>query len=150
MTIDVLQKDVGTWDARIEVLAGPAPNVSTGTMTSRMTCGGTWLVSDYVGDAELPGGGRFEGHGMWTFDKTKQRFVGVWADNMMGFLAPGEGTWDPATRTMTYVYEATVGERHIKWRQTTRNVDDDTTEFLSFVPETSSTPSMRATYKRRR
>ena len=155
MSIELLQKDVGTWRARIEVLAGPAPNVSTGTMTSRLTCGGTWLVSDYVADAELAPGVRFEGHGMWTFDKGKQKFVGVWADSMMGFLAPGEGTWDAEARTMTYVYEARVptpegGERHLKWRQTTRHVDDDTTEFLSFMPDTSTTPMMRATYKRQR
>lgn len=143
MTVDLLKKDVGTWRATIEVIVGPVPNTSTGTMTSRMTCGGTWLVSDYVGDT-----GEFQGHGMWTFDKSKGKYVGVWADNMMQFVAPGEGTWDEATRTMTYLYEAQIGEKRIKWRQTTKHVDDDTTEFQSFVPDTSTSPMMKATYKR--
>lgn len=135
--LDVLEKDVGTWDARIEVFAGPG-STSTGTMTSRRVCGGKWLVSDYVGD------GGFSGHGMWTWDPSKQKYVGVWADDMTTFLAPGEGTWDG--RTMTYVYEA----NGMRWKQTTESVDDDTRVFLSFVPDTAEQPMMKATYRRRR
>ena len=143
MSLEVFQKDVGVWDATIEVFAGPAPSTSTGTMTNRMACNGTWLVSDYVGDS-----GQFSGHGMWTFDKTKNKFVGVWADNMMQFLAPGEGSWDG--RVMTFFYDAKIGDKAMRWKQTTEQVDKDTQVFLSFMPDTAEKPMMKATYKRRK
>lgn len=140
----VLEKDVGEWDAKVEVYAGPVPSSSTGRMTSRLTCGGKWLVSDYVGDSG------FSGHGMWTWDPAKRRYVGIWADDMTSFVAPGEGTWDPATRTMTFHYEAKIGDRVVKWRQTTQTVDADTLVFRSFMPDTATTEMMKATYVRRR
>lgn len=143
---DVLWKDLGVWRAEVEVYVGPpaaggGPQRSTGTMTTTKACGGTWLVSDYQGE-------QFFGHGMWTWDASKKKYVGVWADNMMQFVAPGEGTWDPATQTMTYVYEATIGDKAMRWRQTTRSIDDDTREFLSFVPHDAPAPMMKVVYRR--
>jgi hypothetical protein len=141
---DVFDKDVGEWDALIEVYAGPAPSTSTGRMTSRRTCGGLWLVADYQGDSG------FSGHGMWTYDAQKKKYVGVWADAMTTFLAPGEGTWDAATRTMTFLYEARIGDRTMRWRQTTESVGDSTQIFRSYVPDTADKEMMKATYKRRK
>lgn len=140
----VFEKDVGEWDARVEVYVGPVPSASTGRMSTRLACGGLWLVSDYRGDSG------FEGHGMWTWDPQKRKYVGVWADGMTTFVAPGEGTWDPATRTMTFHYEAKLGDRLVRWRQTTQTVDDDTQVFRSFMPDTATKEMMKATYTRRR
>ena len=139
----VFKKDIGEWDADIEVYAGPAPSKSKGRMTNRLTCGGMWLVSDYQADSG------FSGHGMWTWDPTKKKYVGVWADNMMTFLAPGEGVWDAASKTMTFLYEAVVGDKKIRWRQTTTNVDENTLVFKSFVPDDATKETMKATYRRR-
>ena len=80
----------------------------------------------------------------------KDKFVGVWGDNMMTFVAPGEGTWDASTKTMTFFYEATINGKQMRWKQTTRTVDDDTLEFRSFVPDTAPAAMMEATYRRRR
>ena len=145
----VFDKDVGEWDAAVDVFAGPAPTSSKGKMTSRLTCGGLWLVSDYVADSTFSGPG-FSGHGMWTWDPAKKKYVGVWADNMMTFVAPGEGSWDPSSRTMTFIYEAKVGEKTLRWKQTHQSVDDDTQVFKSFVPEDAPKEMMRAVYTRRR
>ena len=146
----LFDKDVGEWDAVVDVYAGPTPTSSKGKMTSRLTCGGLWLVSDYVADSG------FSGHGMWTWDAAKKKYVGVWADHVMSFLAPGEGTWDPATKTMTFWYEAKIGDKTVRWRQTTQLVDENTQLFKSFMPESAGGPEdapkemMKVVYTRRR
>jgi len=140
---EVFEKDVGEWDAHVEVYAGPAPTTSKGTMTSRLACGGLWLVSDYKGDSG------FDGHGMWTWDAAKKKYVGVWADNQMTFLAPGEGTWDPEKKTMTFEYSATINGKDMRWKQITENVDANTQVFRSFMPHDAAKEMMKVTYKRR-
>src|SRR5205823_11290428 len=110
---------------------------------SRLTCGDTWLVSDYQADSG------FSGHGMWTWDPSKKKYVGVWADNMMTYLAPGEGDWDASTKTMTFRYQADVGGKTMRWRQTTTTVDDNTLVFKSYVPEDAPKEMMKVTYRRR-
>ncbi|HEY4222764.1 MAG TPA: DUF1579 family protein [Myxococcota bacterium] len=137
----IFKKDVGEWDADVEVFA-PVHAKSKGRMTSRLTCGGLWLVSDYDG-------GGFVGHGMWTWDASKKMYVGVWADSMITFLAPGEGTWDAGKKTMTFRYQAEVGGRPVKWRQTTTTIDANTLVFRSFVPDDAASETMKVTYRRR-
>lgn len=139
---EIFHRDIGDWDAAVEVF-GPNPSTSHGRMTSRLTCGDKWLVSDYQAESG------FSGHGMWTWDPSRKKYVGTWADNMMTFLAPGEGTWDASTKTMTFIYEATVGEKKLKWRQTTTSVDENTRVFKSFVPDDAPREMMKVTYRRR-
>lgn len=139
----VFHKDVGEWDADVEVNTGSSSSKTKGRMTSRLTCGGMWLVSDYSSE------GGFSGHGMWTWDPQKKKYVGVWADNQMTFVAPGEGHWDPSKRTMTFVYEATVGGKLMRWKQTTETVDGNTLLFKSFVPDDAPKEMMKVTYRRR-
>jgi hypothetical protein len=57
--------DLGVWDADVEVLAGPAPSRTSGSMTSRAACGGVWLVSDF----ETASG--FAGHGIQTWARAE-------------------------------------------------------------------------------
>src|SRR5687767_7116392 len=49
----VFEKDVGLWDAEIEVRPGPGAPVqrSRGVSENRLTCGGAWLVTDYRADS---------------------------------------------------------------------------------------------------
>ena len=138
---DVLKKLVGNWDTTMKM----GGMDSKGTVTYKMELGGLWLTSSM--ESELLGQ-KFTGRGLDSYDAGKKKYVGVWADAMMTFLAPGEGTWDPATQTMTFLYEATIGEKHIKWRQTTQSVDADTRVFMSFVPDTADKPMMKVTYRR--
>jgi hypothetical protein len=142
----VYGKDVGVWDAEVEVRFGPTPTRSKGVSTSRWTCGGRWLVTDYESDSG------FSGHGVYGFDPAKGRHVGMWVDNMRGFAAVMQGRWDPATRTMEFVTEATVQGRPMRWRELTQSVDADTQVFRSLFPgpDGHETEVMTITYRRRR
>jgi hypothetical protein len=144
----VFDKDVGTWDATTEIRPsreGPVER-STGVATSRRACGGRWLLTDYRSDTG------FEGHGVYGWDPARGKYVGTWVDNLRGFIAVSEGEWDSATRTMTFVTEATVGDRTLRWRETTETRDRDTQVFRSFMPgpDGREFELMTVTYRRRR
>src|SRR5262249_30047703 len=113
---EVLRKDVGTWDVTIEIRMAPGapPMTSSGVATSRLGCGGMWLISDF--ENETSG---FEGHGVFGWDSTKGTYVGTWVDPMRTFLAVAEGTWDAAKKTMTMHFEASPGGKHLRWKEVT-------------------------------
>jgi hypothetical protein len=126
----VFEKDVGTWTAEIEVRPQPGgePVRSKGVSTSRLACGGRWLVTDYQADSG------FEGHGVYGWDAAKSAYVGTWVDNMRTFLAISTGAWDAEKKIMTFTTEAVVGERTIRWREVTETVDADHQIYRSFMP----------------
>ena len=96
----MLKDEVGTWDAKVKFyMAGPdaPPEVSDGVETNRML-GELWLISEFEGGF---GGATFTGHGLIGFDPRADRFVMSWADSMSTTLLSLQGTYDPATRTMT-------------------------------------------------
>jgi hypothetical protein len=144
---EVLRKDVGTWDAVVEVKTGGPTQVSTGVMVGRLACGGLWLVTDFKNETG------FEGHGVYGFDPVKGKYTGFWVDPMRTGLAPMEGLWDPSTKTMTMVAELVLpGGRTMRWRETTETVDDDTQVWRSLMPgpDGREVEVMKTTYRRRR
>ena len=146
---EVLRKDVGVWDATVELRMAPGgpPQVSSGVAKNRLACGGRWLVSDFVNETT-----GFEGHGVYGYDPRKGSYVGTWVDPMRTFLAVGVGTWDAATRTMTFVIEAELPHGPMRWRETTETRDADTQVFRSFMPLPGGGEHevMTVTYRRRR
>jgi hypothetical protein len=146
----VFQKDVGTWDASIEIRMGPGePQRSSGVATSRLACGGTWLITDFINEST-----GFEGHGVYGWDPRKGSYVGTWVDPMRSFLAVGEGSWDAAAKVMTFRFEAELspGAPPMRWREVTETRDPDTQVFRSFMPGPggSELEVMTVTYRRRR
>jgi Protein of unknown function (DUF1579) len=126
---EIFQKDVGTWDAEVVVRPGPGapPQTSRGVAVNRLI-GGVWLVSDFKNDSD------FEGHGVYGWDPAKKKYVGTWVDSMRTFLAPMEGMWDAATKTMTFVGEGTTADgRTMRWRETTTVTGPDTQVFRTFI-----------------
>jgi hypothetical protein len=68
-------------------------------------------------------------------------------------LAPMEGSWDPATKTMTFAAELVLpGGRTMRWRETTETVDADTQVWRSLMPgpDGAEVEVMKTTYRRRR
>jgi hypothetical protein len=134
---------VGTWDGDVIVRMQGAPEQkSRGVMTSRLACGGLWLIMDFKNETT-----GFEGHGMFGYDVQKKKYVGTWVDPMRTFLAPMEGTWDAGKRTMTFV----VDHGPMQWRETTEQVDDVTQVFRVFMAPAGAPEAevMTVTYKRR-
>jgi len=117
--IKVFEKDLGTWDAEIEVRPQPGTEVqrSRGVTVNRLV-GGRWLVGDYKNETT-----GFEGHGVYGWDAAKQRYVGTWVDSMRSAMILTEGTWDAATRTMTFVGEMQHGGQTLRWRDITQTVE---------------------------
>lgn len=147
---EVFNKDVGTWDAKLEIrpYAGAPAQLSTAVATNRLICGGLWLIAEFRNETT-----GFEGHGVYGWDAVKQKYVGVWVDSAQNFLATSEGSWDAATRTMTLWAEATVpGGKRMRWRDVTETRDADTQIFRHIIelPDGADFEMITATYTRRR
>ena len=144
----LLQKDVGEWDATITVTPSPGapPQGSTGRMTGHLISGGRWLITDFKNHTT-----GFEGHGIYGFNAASGRYVGTWVDDMRTNLYVGEGEWDAASRTMTYVWKATMPNgQPMAWKETSQLVSNDEQLFrvLFPLPDGGEFEMMRALYRR--
>lgn len=145
--IEVLQEDVGTWDALVEIRTpGPPVPASAGVSEHRLV-GGRWLVVDFRSETG------FEGHGVTGWDTVRRAYVSTWVDTARTFLAVGEGRWDPQARTMIVTFEAVLPDgRSHRWREVTERPEPDTRVFRSLMPgpDGAEHEVMTATYRRRR
>lgn len=108
----VLSQGVGTWSYTVKMWMSPDPNAppmeSTGTTVMREVMGGRYIVGDHTGKMQMPGADgkmtdmEFKGMSTEGYDNVKKKFVMTWIDNMGTGIMNLEGTYDPATRTMTY------------------------------------------------
>lgn len=151
----LLAEDVGTWDADCKLYflgPGSEPMRFAGVETIEMM-GDLWMLQHFEGEL---GGLPFEGRAMVGWDAEKKKYVGVWADTMTSHMAEMEGTYDPATRTMTTWVDGrdpltgqATREKHVE-----RHVDDDTRLFEMHAPspmaEGQLVKVMEVTYRRRR
>ena len=98
---EMLKKDVGTWDATVEMFMAPGapPAVSKGTETVTMM-GGFWQLTEFKSEMM---GQPFEGRGAMGYDPAKKKFVGTWVDTMAPAYYTVEGTYDAATKTLTAI-----------------------------------------------
>jgi hypothetical protein len=150
---DLLKKDVGVWDATVEMSAGPpgtAPMVSKGTETVTLAVGGMWQVTEFKGELM---GAPFEGRGLMGFDPGKKKYVGSWVDSMTPSISPMEASYDPATKTMTGWMEAPDPTGKLtKSKHTTEWRDADTRVFNMFMtaPDGKEYPVLKITYKRQK
>jgi hypothetical protein len=145
---EMLKKDVGTWDATVEMFMEPGapPSSSKGTETVTMM-GGFWQVSEFK--AEMMGQ-PFEGRGAAGYDPAKKKYVGTWIDTMTPAYYTMEATYDAATKTMTSTMEGPDPSGQVtKTKATTEWKDPDTRVFTMYGPDGKSA-GMRITYKRRK
>lgn len=115
--LDVLKMEEGVWDAAIEfppAAPGQAPTHATGVQTNTFVTGKRWIRNDFEVDA------KYGGHGTWGYDPKKQRYVGIWVDSNQDYIRLDEGTWDAASKTMTWTSELRQPEPHppAKYRMT--------------------------------
>jgi hypothetical protein len=148
----LLKKDVGTWDATVEMNGPPGTPamVSKATETVAVTCGGLWQVSEFKGDM---GGMAFEGRSTVGYDPAKKKYVGTWVDSTTAGLTLTEATYDPAKKTMTGWLEGPDATgKTTKMKEVTEWKDDDTRVFTMFTtaPDGKDYPIMKISYKRRK
>ena len=145
---ELLEKDAGEWDADITVTPTPgaAPQNSTGRLVGRLISGGRWLITDFRNHTT-----GFEGHGIYGYNAATKRYVGTWVDDMRTNIYVGEGAWDAASRTMTYVWSATLPNgQTMAWKETSQSVSETEQIFrvLFPAPDGAEFEMMRAVYRR--
>jgi hypothetical protein len=105
----------GNWNYTIKFWMNPDPNAppeqSKGTATRKSIMGGRYTVMDVTGKMKMPDeNGKmkemtFKGMGIEGYDNVKRKFVASWIDNMGTGIEFSDGTYDPATKTLTYTSE---------------------------------------------
>jgi hypothetical protein len=147
----LLQKDVGTWDAEITLFPGEGaePAKSKGTETCKMLKGDMWLMSHFEGEMA---GMEFAGAGMFGYDPTEKKYVGIWADSMSPHMMTIKGEYDAATNTMTSTGEGKEpsGGTFVA-KLISRYLEDGTRTFEMHMrgPNGEFTKMMAIKYKRR-
>jgi hypothetical protein len=126
----------GNWTYTIKFWMNPDPNAkpqeSKGTAARKSIMDGRYSTLDVTGKMEMPGpDGKkkemtFKGHGIEGYDNVKRKFVGSWIDNMGTGIMFSEGTYDPTTKTFTYLseFEAVPGMTQ-KIREVIKMTDKD-------------------------
>ena len=130
----ILEGMVGTWTYKVKSWMTPdgsgPPMESTGKTVSKALMGGRYFTSEHSGKFEMPGpDGKmqsmdFNGISTEAYDNAKKKYVSTWIDNMSTGIMVMEGTFDPATKTLTYTgeYEPLPGMK-TKARQTIKIVN---------------------------
>jgi len=100
-THKMLAKSAGTWSATVTMWMQPGapPTTSTATATNEMIMGGRYLRSTNKGTfMQMP----FEGVGITGYDNVKKQYVNSWIDHMGTGIMTMTGTWDEASKSITY------------------------------------------------
>jgi len=137
----LLADGAGTWDYKVKFWMSPdgPPMESVGTTVARVVMEGRYVITDHTGKMQMPGPDGammdmpFKGMAVEGYDNAKKKFVSSWIDNMGTGIMNSEGTYDPASKTLTYVseYEPMPGMK-TKVRQVLKFADKDhrTMEFF--------------------
>lgn len=143
----VLKQTEGEWNALCKMSDGTE---SKGVSSSKMECGGLWLVTSFEGDI---GGTKFQGKGLDSYDATKKKYVAVWVDSMTTSPMILEGTYDEKTKTMTMTGEGKMPDGTLaKHRLVTKYADKDHHSFEMFMtlPDGKETSMMTIEYTRKK
>lgn len=105
----------GSWNYAIKMWMSPDPNAkpqeSKGTASRKSVMGGRYVMMDVTGKMQMPDQTgkmkdmEFKGMGVEGYDNVKKKFVSSWIDNMGTGIQFSDGTYDPATKTLTYTSE---------------------------------------------
>jgi Protein of unknown function (DUF1579) len=134
---------VGTWKYHTKYWMNPDPKAppmeSDGKAVVKSIMGGRYIESNHTGKMQMQGPEghkmdmEFKGMEIDGFDNSLKKFVGSWIDNMGTGIMHSEGTYDPATSTLTYHSEYSPMPGTItKVRQTIKIVDKDHHAFEFF------------------
>ena len=103
---EMLASRVGTWKAEVKMWMDPSqpPSTSEATTVCEAMLGGRYFKSTHTG---MMMGMPFEGFEISGYDNVKKEFFNVWIDNMGTGIMVSTGTYDEATRTLTFTGKMT-------------------------------------------
>jgi len=96
---ELLPKLAGNWRAKFALSMPGAPPMESEARVESELLGKLWIVTRY--DDPQMMGEAFHGAELFGYDPDKKQYVSAWVDNQDAHLALQEGTYDPATRTLT-------------------------------------------------
>lgn len=99
----------GNWVGETSMWMSPdaAPEKTTLTATHEMILGGRYQVVTHKGTMM---GMPFEGVSTTAYDNARKKFINTWIDNTGTGVMYLEGTWDEATKTITYIGKMVAAE----------------------------------------
>jgi hypothetical protein len=106
----MLADTAGNWSYVVKMWMDPkgAPTESKGAAVRKAVMEGRYVTGEYTGSFKMPGpDGKmkdmaFKGMSMDGYDNVKKKFVSGWVDNMGTGIMVTEGTYDAATKSITY------------------------------------------------
>ena len=143
----------GSWTGDIQLWMAPGapPMTSNGTCTNTMVLGGRYQQSSYTGSFM---GQPFEGLSTMAFDKAKKVFIFTWLDNMGTGVMSGTGTWNDATKSVTFTGRMVDAStyKEVPFREVFRVIDNDhqVMEMYGPGPDGKEFKSMQINYTRRK
>ena len=130
---EMLASRVGTWKAEVTMWMDPSqpPTTSEATTVCESMLGGRYFKSTHSG---MMMGMPFEGFEISGYDNVKKKFFNVWIDNMGTGIMVSEGTYDEATKTLTYTGQMTepMGTE-MNVREVVNHTDNDHSTFEMYV-----------------
>ncbi len=140
----------GTWsvDGKDYMTNPASPTMSTGEAKFETVLGGRFLVQHYHSTFQ---GQPFEGMGITGYDNAKKKFVGNWVDNMGTGIMNTEGTYDPASKTMTEHSDMSSPMGTMKVKMVTKHDNENQFTFTMYMmgPDGKESKSMELIYKRK-
>lgn len=100
-----LEPMVGEWEVSMTMHTPMGAMPAEGVEKNRMVCD-KWLESDFTSEIM---GMPFQGRGLFGWDAQKERYSGVWVDNMSAEMAFMEGVWSDEEKAIVWTYEQVNG-----------------------------------------
>ncbi|HEY6435953.1 MAG TPA: DUF1579 domain-containing protein [Ignavibacteriaceae bacterium] len=130
---EMLASRVGTWKAEVKMWMDPSqpPTTSEATTVCEAMLGGRYFKSTHTG---MMMGMPFEGFEISGYDNVKKEFFNVWMDNMGTGIMVSTGTYDEATKTLTFTGKMTepMG-KEMSVREVVKATDNDHSTFEMYM-----------------
>lgn len=138
-----LKKLEGNWDLVMKF----GGSETKGTVVYKMELGGLWLTGSL--ECELFGT-KFQGKSLDTYDASKKKYIGVWADSMSTQPMLLEGTYDKDKKTLTMSGDGPgMDGKPTKYKSVSEYPDDDTINFTMYIGD-GKDPAFTIVYKRKK
>lgn len=135
----MLMKSAGNWTGETTMwMKKDAPPVtSKANAVYKSELGGRFLSSYFSGEMM---GMPFEGKGTTGYDNYKKKYVSTWTDNMGTGVMVMEGTWDEATKSVTYTGSMTspANGKECKMKEIYTIIDDNNEKMEMYGPDSKT------------
>ena len=132
----MLAKSDGSWDAETTMWMAPdaPPQKGKGTSVNKMIKGGRFQQISFTGNFM---GQPYEGSGINGYDNAKKVYTSTWYDNMNTSIMNMEGTWDEASKAITFKGKSVcmANGKEVEMKEVFKIIDDNTQIMEMYGPD---------------